>query len=71
MNVYDEVFKYEFYIIYNKIGVVIRICYINRRFREIHNLIVLGESTQLETIVYTTERMEVINADNNSIAMYI
>jgi hypothetical protein len=35
------------------------------------NLIVLGESTTLETIVYTTERMEIVNANNTSRALMI
>jgi hypothetical protein len=35
------------------------------------NLIVLGESTTLETIVYTTERMEIVNANNTSTALMI
>ena len=35
------------------------------------NLIVLGESTTLETIVYTTERLEVVNANNTSIALMV
>ena len=35
------------------------------------NLIVLGESTTLETIVYTTERLEVVNANNTSVALMI
>jgi hypothetical protein len=35
------------------------------------NLIVLGESTTLETIVYTTERMEIVNANNTSSALMI
>ena len=36
-----------------------------------NNLIVLGDSTTLETIVYTTERLEVINANNKSITLMI
>jgi hypothetical protein len=35
------------------------------------NLIVLGESTTLQTIVYTTERMEVVNDNNTAIALMI
>jgi hypothetical protein len=33
------------------------------------NLIVYGESTRLETTVYTTERLEVVNANNGSVAL--
>jgi hypothetical protein len=35
------------------------------------NLVVLGESTRLETIVYTTERLEVINENTTSVALKI
>ena len=35
------------------------------------NLIVLGASTTLETEVYTTERLEINNANNNSMALVI
>jgi hypothetical protein len=35
------------------------------------NLIVLGESTTLQTIVYTTERLEIVNANNTSSALMI
>ncbi len=35
------------------------------------NLIVLGDSTRLDTIVYTTERLEVINANNTAITLMI
>jgi len=35
------------------------------------NLIVLGDTTQLETVVYTTERLEVINANNTSTALMV
>ena len=35
------------------------------------NLIVLGENTTLQTIVYTTERMEVVNDNNTAIALMI
>jgi hypothetical protein len=35
------------------------------------NLIVLGDSTRLETIVYTTERLEVVNANNTSTALMV
>jgi hypothetical protein len=33
------------------------------------NLIVYGESTRLETTVYTTERLEVVNGNNGSVAL--
>ena len=35
------------------------------------NLIVLGDSTQLDTIVYTTERLEIVNANNTSSALMV
>jgi hypothetical protein len=35
------------------------------------NLIVLGDTTQLDTSVYTTERLEVVNNDNSSTAIVI
>jgi hypothetical protein len=35
------------------------------------NLIVYGNDTRLETIVYTTEKLEVINANNNSVAFMV
>jgi hypothetical protein len=35
------------------------------------NLIVLGENTRLDTIVYTTERLEVVNANNTSVALIV
>ena len=35
------------------------------------NLIVLGDSTQLDTTVYTTERLEVVNANNTSVALFV
>jgi hypothetical protein len=35
------------------------------------NLIVLGDSTQLDTIVYSTERLEVVNANNTTTALMI
>jgi hypothetical protein len=35
------------------------------------NLIVLGDSTQLDTVVYTTERLEVINANNTTTALMV
>jgi hypothetical protein len=35
------------------------------------NLVVLGESTRLETIVYTTERLEVVNENTTSVALKI
>jgi hypothetical protein len=35
------------------------------------NLIVLGDSTRLETIVYTTERLEVVNTNNTTTALLV
>jgi hypothetical protein len=35
------------------------------------NLIVLGDSTRLDTIVYTTERLEVVNANNTTTAFMV
>ena len=35
------------------------------------NLIVLGETTRLDTIVYTTERLEVVNANNTTRAFMV
>jgi hypothetical protein len=35
------------------------------------NLIVLGDSTRLDTIVYTTERLEVVNANNTTTALMV
>jgi hypothetical protein len=35
------------------------------------NLIVLGDTTQLDTIVYTTERLEIMNANNTTTALMI
>jgi hypothetical protein len=35
------------------------------------NLIVLGDSTRLDTIVYTTERLEIINANNTATAFMV
>ena len=35
------------------------------------NLIVLGDTTQLETVVYTAERLEVINTNNTSTALMV
>jgi hypothetical protein len=35
------------------------------------NLIVLGDSTRLETTVYTTERLEIVNANNTSTAFMV
>jgi hypothetical protein len=35
------------------------------------NLVVLGDTTQLNTIVYTTERLEIINANNTSTALMV
>ena len=35
------------------------------------NLIVLGDTTQLDTVVYTTERLEIINANNTSTALMV
>jgi hypothetical protein len=35
------------------------------------NLIVLGESTQLDTTVYTTERLEIVNANNTASALMV
>jgi hypothetical protein len=35
------------------------------------NLIVLGDTTQLDTIVYTTERLEVVNANNTTTAFMV
>jgi len=35
------------------------------------NLIVLGDTTQLDTIVYTTERLEVVNANNTTTALMV
>jgi len=35
------------------------------------NLIVLGDTTQLDTVVYTTERLEVVNANNTSCALMV
>ena len=35
------------------------------------NLIVLGDTTQLDTIVYTTERLEIVNANNTSTALLV
>ena len=35
------------------------------------NLIVLGDTTQLDTVVYTTERLEIVNANNTSTALMI
>ena len=35
------------------------------------NLIVLGDTTQLNTIVYTTERLEIVNANNTTTALMV
>jgi len=35
------------------------------------NLIVLGDTTQLDTILYTTERLEVVNANNTTTALMV
>ena len=35
------------------------------------NLIVLGDSTELKTTVYTTERLEIVNANNTSTALLV
>ena len=35
------------------------------------NLIVLGDSTRLDTIVYTTERLEIVNANNTTTALMV
>ena len=35
------------------------------------NLIVLGDTTQLNTIVYTTERLEIVNANNTKTALMV
>jgi len=35
------------------------------------NLIVLGDTTRLDTIVYTTERLEVVNANNTTTAFMV
>ena len=35
------------------------------------NLIVLGDTTQLNTIVYTTERLEIVNANNTTSALMV
>jgi galactitol-specific phosphotransferase system IIB component len=35
------------------------------------NLIVLGDTTQLDTILYTTERLEVVNANNTAVAFMV
>jgi hypothetical protein len=35
------------------------------------NLIVLGDTTRLETVAYTTERLEVVNANNTSTAFMV
>jgi hypothetical protein len=35
------------------------------------NLIVLGDSTQLDTIVYTTERLEIVNGNNTTSALMV
>ena len=35
------------------------------------NLIVLGDTTQLDTIVYTTERLEIVNANNTTTALMV
>jgi hypothetical protein len=35
------------------------------------NLIVLGDSTQLDTIVYTTERLEIVNGNNTTTALMV
>ena len=35
------------------------------------NLIVLGDNTKLETTVYTTERLEVVNANNSTPALFV
>ena len=35
------------------------------------NLVVLGDTTQLDTVVYTTERLEVVNANNTSSALMV
>jgi hypothetical protein len=35
------------------------------------NLIVLGDSTRLDTIVYTTERLEVVNTNNTTTALMV
>ena len=35
------------------------------------NLIILGDSTRLETIVYTTERLEVVNENTTAVALKI
>jgi len=35
------------------------------------NLIVLGDSTRLDTIVYTTERLEIVNGNNTTTALMV
>ena len=35
------------------------------------NLVVLGENTMLETTVYTTERLEIVNANNTTTALMV